>query len=318
MDKFSDPNVKVTQNKISVHLSGGLGNQMFQYMAGCALSEKTGKRLLLNQNWFLNPRLLHRNNPAYGTKRKMDSLQFCTVSNTPLEHFPTPRDGRFERIIANKSESKLRRFGIATEDSFTNGEWQKANNIRRLVGFFMSPKYFLGLSPHKVFNSLAVPLSSWVMEFLQKLEHQRSIAVHIRLGDYRFLGDKVIPQENYFMSGIELLRANLGPKAKTFFFSDEPKNLQLLFPNLIGIGEIVSHPPNLTPVENLILLSKCESFVCSNSTFSWWASTLSKAPPEWIVRPSYFFTDAPDIDTQKDLWHPNSHKIHPLFGKLVP
>lgn len=307
----------MTRDKISVHLSGGLGNQMFQYMAGYALSRETGKKLLLNQNWFSNPWFLHKNNPAYLSKRKMDSLQFSTVSNTPRDRFPTPRDGRFERGVAKLAEKKLRSLGIASEESFASGTWSDAGGIHRLMGFFMSPKYFLDLSPVQVFESLTTPLSSWTSAMLPILKNQRSIGVHIRLGDYIFLGDKVIPQEVYFLAGIDLLKSEMGASTKIFFFTDEPHKVEQLFPNLVKLGEIVSPPSSTTPVENLILLSKCDGFVCSNSTFSWWAATLSTAPAEWIVRPSYFFAEMPDIDTQVDLWQSPSYKIHPILGERV-
>jgi hypothetical protein len=307
----------VSPDKISVHLSGGLGNQMFQYMAGYALSKQASKQLIVNQNWFYNPWLLHKNNPAYLSKRKMDSLQFLTISDAQRDRFPTPRDGRFERGVARLTEVKRRSLGIASEQSFIAGEWADARGIRRLVGFFMSPKYFLGLDPTDVFRNLAVPLSSWSTQFLGALISQRSIGVHIRLGDYVFLGDKVIPQEEYFLSGIDLLKANMGSNSKVYLFTDDPIKLKQLFPKLIEIGEIISSPLHTTSVENLLLLSKCGGFVCSNSTFSWWAATLSNAPAEWIVRPSYFFTEMPDIDTQADLWQPHSYKIHPILGEQV-
>ena len=247
----------------------------------------------------------------------MDSLQFSSIYNTPRDKLLTPRDGRFERGLANLSERRLRSLGIASEESFASGEWSEPNSIRRLIGYFMSPKYFLDSNPTEVFKHLVVPLSSWSSDFMLNLRGHRSIGVHIRLGDYVFLGDKVIPQENYFLSGIDFLKAEMGLNAKVFFFTDEPLKIKELFPKLFKLGEVVSSPLFTTPVENLILLSKCAGFVCSNSTFSWWAATLSNAPAEWIVRPSYFFTDMPDIDTQIDLWQPHSYKIHPILGVKV-
>lgn len=42
------------KDKVVVHLSGGLGNQMFQHMAGIGLARTTERETLVNANWLLN------------------------------------------------------------------------------------------------------------------------------------------------------------------------------------------------------------------------------------------------------------------------
>ena len=304
------------KDKVIVHLSGGLGNQMFQFMAGLGLARTTERELLININWFLNPSILNRNNPVYLTKRKIDIIQFEKIAATKIDRLPTPRDGRMERLISKLSGSSREFMGIASETNFQNGVWENGNELGRLFGFFMSPKFFLGVSPQSVFGELNPPISEWSRETIGEIRQTKSIGVHIRLGDYVSLGDKVIPVEAYFLTGIAYLKSVLGEDSKTYFFTDEPERLIELFPTLASLGIVITPPNHTTPVENLIVLSKCSAFVCSNSTFSWWGATLSNVASSLIVRPSYFYTEKPEEDVHSGLWSFDSVRLHPLTGEF--
>lgn len=305
------------KKRIVVHLSGGLGNQMFQFMAGYGFAEESGRQLALNLNWFSNPRFSDRNTDAYLTKRKIEILQFTQVASSRIDKSKTPKDERFERLIRNFSESNRRRLGIASEASFQDGGWSNQNSIRRLSGYFMAPKYFLGSLPKAVFMNVFQQPSPWSILMTQKIEEKKSIGVHIRLGDYLVLGDKVVPGEEYYLNGVSKLKEELNIDANVFLFTDEPDRLAKLFPLLARTGEIISPPSSTSTVENLVLLSKCSSFVCSNSTFSWWGATLSDVKKNLITRPSYFYSATPDIDVAKELWSPDSPQIHPLSGEII-
>lgn len=305
----------MANKRVIVHLSGGLGNQMFQYMAGVALAKNSRKELVINLNWFLNPRFAHRNSSVYLTKRKVDILQFETVAKTKVDWLPTPRDGRMERFVAFISLSKRESLGVISEFNFKTSLINKNYKTRRLFGFFMSPKFFLNITPETIFNELNPSLTDWPHGMRELLKSQISIGVHIRLGDYVSLGDKVIPSEIYFLSGIERLVSILGKDAKIYFFTDEPERLKNLFPKLTGRGVTVSPPSSTTPVENLIVLSSCTAYVCSNSTFSWWGAALSDAPKSLVVRPSYFYTAKPDEDSHADLWAISEIRLNPITGK---
>ena len=305
----------MANKKVIVHLSGGLGNQMFQYMAGAALAKNSGSELVINLNWFLNPIFLHRNNPAYLTKRKVDILQFQAVAKTKVDWLPTPRDGRMERLVSLVSASRRASLGVVSETNFSNGSSEIKNRTRRLFGFFMSPKFFINIAPKSFFFDLKPPLTDWSCEMRELLQSGISIGVHIRLGDYVTLGDKVIPTENYFLKGIEQLQSILGTNSKIYFFTDEPERLKDLFPILTSSGVIISPPDYTTPVENLIVLSSCAAYVCSNSTFSWWGAALGDAPESLVVRPSYFYTAKPEEDSHADLWGLSAIRLHPLSGE---
>jgi hypothetical protein len=304
-------------NKVVSHVSGGLGNQMFQFMAGYALAAETERELVLNYNWFKNPKFLYKNDDAHKDKREIGIEAFTSVHNSRVDESLTPRDGRFERLTQKLDRYSKGLIGIASEENFVDGTWLDPAKIKRLVGVFMSPKYFLGTKPSDVFGSLSFGVSDWCSRLVNDISNTASIGVHIRLGDYERLGEILIPEEIFYLNGIEVLRSELRGDPEVVVFSDDPLRLQERFPSLAKIGHIVSPPAGTTPVESLLALSKSSAFVCSNSSFSWWGSVLNNTPASLIVRPSYFYARGSEQVERHDLWFEDSARIHPLSGKLV-
>jgi hypothetical protein len=303
------------RNRVVAHLSGGLGNQMFQFMAGVSLADQLGHNLWLNFNWFKNP--LFSDDKAYINKRKSEISNFKEIGNFPIDSSFTLRDGRMERIAAKGNPLFSKVFGIATEDSFKNGVWVHERGTSRLFDFFMDPKFFRKIDPLVYFSELTNPYSNWSKDIKSELGETDSIGVHVRLGDYVYLGDKVIPTETYYLMGIKKLAQSLNGNPKVYIFTDDPVGLSDKFPNLARSGKVIDPPSSISSAENLMILSSCRNFVVSNSTFSWWAARLSGCDSRKIIRPSYFYTKFPDVDTDKDLWDSTSISMHPINGKEV-
>ena len=304
-------------NRVVSHISGGLGNQMFQFMAGYALATETERELILNYNWFKNPKFLYNNNNTHKDKRKIDVKGFACAQNLRVDRSLTPRDGRFERLTQKLGIFGRGLVGIASEENFVDGVWLNPTKIERLVGVFMSPKYFLGTKPSDVFGSLSLELSDWSSQLINEVSSSMSIGVHIRLGDYERLGEILIPKETYYLNGIDFLRSKLNGNPEVFIFSDDPIRLQSRFPLLAKMGQVIMPPIGTAPMESLLALSKSSAFVCSNSSFSWWGSVLNDTSASSIVRPSYFYASGPQNRKHSDLWFEDSVAIHPLSGKLV-
>jgi hypothetical protein len=297
--------------RIVVHLSGGLGNQLFQITTGMALAKSVDKNLAINSNLYLNPILRGKINPNYKRKRKFEAINFLEVAQLPRDKFPTPINGRFEQYLENLSEIQKRKIGVATESSFSGSGWANPEKIRRLVGHFISPKYFSNIDSTLLFKELNLPLSPWSNLILKEIQHKETIGIHIRLGDYLFQDNIIVPNEIYYLNALEHLQNLLGCKSNILIFSDEPNKVENLFPILYQKAKILYPDSGVTVAENLFLLSKCSAFVCSNSTFSWWAANLSKVQTSRIVAPKVFFADNKKTNFNKELWWKNSTLIDP-------
>jgi hypothetical protein len=297
--------------RIVVHLSGGLGNQLFQITTGMALAKSVNKNLAINSNLYSNPILREKINPNYKKKRKFEAIDFLEVARLPRDKFPTPINGRFEKYLENLSEIQKRKLGIATESSFSESGWSNPEKIRRLVGHFISPKYFSNIDSTSLFKELNLPLSPWSNLILKEIQHRETIGIHVRLGDYLFQNNIIVPNENYYLNALEYLQNLLGYKSNILIFSDEPNKIKNKFPKLYQKAKTLHPEGRVSVAENLFLLSKCTAFVCSNSTFSWWAANLSKVQTNLIVAPREFFVSNKKTNFNKELWWGNSLLIDP-------
>jgi hypothetical protein len=286
---------------------------MFQFAAGHGLSRLVEKEHLINLRWFDNPKIHRSNESAYHSKRKPEILDFLLPFQTKIDSMPTPIDGRFERSLM-KFDALRYFLKIADESDFHGGIWRNPYNIRRLAGFFMSPKYFESQFSPRELSVPVAQISPWSQQFLSLNNLQIGIGVHVRLGDYIQLGDKVIPSEEYYLSGIRAIQESKYNSLPVYIFTDEPSRLAEMFPTLCRQGVLIDHP-KLNPSESLILLSMCAHFVCSNSTYSWWGAHLKEGDKQ-LVRPSYFYTATPNVDTNADLWAKTDIRLDPIDGRL--
>jgi len=85
-----------------VHLSGGLGNQLFQISTGISLGQITSRSLIINKNLYKNPLIRGRINSNYQKKRKFEANNFKSVASISL-------DWKFRKISL-----KIRQFSEKT------------------------------------------------------------------------------------------------------------------------------------------------------------------------------------------------------------
>lgn len=113
---------------------------------------------------------------------------------------------------------------------------------------------------------------------------KKVIAISIRRGDF-------ITNPNHFLLPLDYyLKAliNFFPGYKDLniiIFSDDPEYCSFHIRHLNNIF----FATKLNPGEQLCLMSLCDHFIISNSTFSWWGAMLGEKPHSVIIRPAYHF-----------------------------
>lgn len=151
----------------------------------------------------------------------------------------------------------------------------------KLVGYFQSLKYF----------------EKYIIEFLNYLDlptinqtYNNCIGFHIRRGDYLSIPNAInCCNTEYFNKCFDRYKDNV-----INVFTDSPEYVKNEFK--IYNFNIVSTQSEL---HDLIHLSKHKNIVCSNSTFSWWASLIGDIKTEIIV-PSKWMSDDSIIDIYRE------------------
>lgn len=251
---------------IVVFLNGGLGNQMFQYAAGRALSVRLNAPLSLETFWF-----------AYmqgETPRRFDLGAY----NIEARCLPGNTFSMFLRQALLPLRSVFTEMSPVFQPAF-----HSLNAPVFLRGYFQSEKYFIEYADviRRDF-SLKDPLSQKAQGYLRDVGTTPvPIAVHVRRGDYvsdpRTAAFHGACSWEYYDKAMRLMRERLGD-VRFFFFSDEPDWLAAQQVR----GTIVS---GLSPHEDMFLMSRCAHQIIANSSFSWWGAWLNRNPDKIVVAP---------------------------------
>jgi len=284
-------------SKVVVSLYGGLGNQLFQYATGYALSKHLNVPLVLDLGWFDVVGQLEQTTP-----RKFALAPFklnAEEQHVGLDFNPKAQNA-FERIFKrlnfHKKKTKNKTKVIKEKHfQFDPTTFENAAPLW-LDGYWQSPKYFEKWTDD-LKSQIGTPgeLNLKTQEMMSKILGTDSICLHVRRGDYvtnsktnRFHG---VCSLDYYREGVKRVVGNLS-KPHCFVFSDDPewtrKHLDVGLPTTVVD---VNGPDDAH--QDLWLMAACKSFVIANSSLSWWAAWLCKFKNKSVVAPlNWFQADA--------------------------
>ncbi|MES2315491.1 MAG: alpha-1,2-fucosyltransferase [Patescibacteria group bacterium] len=278
---------------IIVRLGGGMGNQMFQYAVGRALSVKKNVALGLDLTYLLErvPR------PAWHkfVFRNFDlgvfniSAEIVSAKEIPFIYKPF-FSGKV-MLLFDALRRKVFKFP-GTEKSFQydpNVFTLGSNSY--LQGNWQSPKYFIGIEDiiRKDF-SLKKPLSDKALKLNDEIQATISVCVNIRRTDFVTSSFHGIFGKEYYDKGIEHIAESRSIE-KIYVFSDDmewcKENLHFNYPTIF-----VGHEYAGAQFEEYLMLMKaCKHFVIPNSSFAWWAAWLNTDTDKVVVAPKRWFLD---------------------------
>ena len=133
--------------------------------------------------------------------------------------------------------------------------------------------------------------SAKLKEFRMLADSEVPLIVHVRMGDYQesdLFG--VLPQD-YYRKAIDLLW-NSGKYKKIWLFSDEPEKAMNQIPvRFHQYVRVVPDFDNSTAI-TFEVMRLGHGYVIANSTFSWWAASLSRNTTGQIAAPDVWFAKA--------------------------
>lgn len=231
---------------VAGHITGGLGNRLFQHASAMGLAEKWGHEVV-----FYLPQM------------------------APTEHGPFENIMKlFPSIRIQTEEQKYVTLYEPNGNVFTYTPFQ-GDPIRQNVlidGWRQTAKYF-------PCQGIDLPLEKVIpyerhQELLNKYnlfsERETTCFLHIRMGDYKILPHHQIDIGTYMSRAAKEFQ----PGTRFLVFSDEATQFKEMFEDFVKtIGHIPVVVEETDELENLFLMSQCwGGAIVGNSTFSWWGA----------------------------------------------
>lgn len=270
-----------------VNLSGGLGNQMFQYFFAKYL-EKTYKQKVYFNKASIGKNVDRRfeldildNNISFynediftnysGIKMRLLKLLFCLNSNNML--------------LTEKNISKIEYVDVINKKVLVVGYWQD-------VSFITSVFPQLSFSPKPL-----LPMPILINTYKNEILAVNSVFIHIRRGDYfssLYVDRYGVCSTKYYLNAIEYVMRRV-ENPYFYIFSDDIAWVK----NNLRIKSSVDYIENVEGLNSyyyIYLMSLCKHSIISNSSFSWWGAFLNDYHGKIVIAP-----DKWENGTNKDM-----------------
>jgi hypothetical protein len=270
-------------NFIVARLSGGLGNQLFQYAAACGIAESAECGIALDVSGF-----------GAANERRSFALGRFELG-APLLSGAT-FDPQFTTASIPVSGDDTLVAPVRRENTYEfEPETKALRGPAYLYGFWQSWRYFDGIRDtlRRRLKIAPPPVND---------ETDASVAVHLRRGDYlREAAHQSFGPcaPAYYAAAMEFLRARVRG-ARFFIFSDDPHWCSSHFAE--RDITIVSRPRG-DAVDDLARMAGCRHHIIANSSMSWWGAWLGEQVDSIVIAPIPWYNQSPQArDLIPDRW----------------
>jgi hypothetical protein len=270
---------------VATKLTGGLGNQMFQYAAARALALRDGAEVRIDT----------RSYKPLGSRRyelHVYPIRCSFVTEDELFRFGLRSDRKrrlYHRFL-------YRHWKVYNERHFQfDPAIKEVKPPVYLAGFWQTERYFRDIA--EVLRSEFTPvepLDSQNALIEAKIAAVNAVSVHVRRGDYvtkkRINKSHGTCSLDYYRRAAKCILDRVD--APHFFvFSDEPEwatqNLRLE-PAIT----YVTVNRSTRAFRDLQLMGLCRHHIIANSSFSWWGAWLNPSPDKIVIAPKRWFNKA--------------------------
>ena len=310
---------------LNIGRNGRLGNQLFQAAAAIGLSHSLNTDVLFPRVWTAPSRLFHNGENWRTLNDEIISALWKGINPETGETY-LPNNQK----LLNLAESKGGHLPNIYPQHLDRDTLIDPTQLINLDGYFQSEKYFQRSTA--VIRKLFQPkktITDYIDSKYRLDQAQRYASLHVRRGDYVKLEeshpDNPHPTQSldYYQSALDRLKPD-----HVLVFSDDLdwcKN-NLVLDNATFISERghteeekdQTHPDfgkrahlNLeSDFTEMILMSRCQDHVISNSSFSWWGAWLNPNKNKRVIAPKLWFSEG---YAQKSTLNPQNY-----LNDLIP
>lgn len=263
-----------------VMISGGLGNQMFQY-ALCIAFNKRGVLIKIDNSKYTYYQV-HNNYEL----DKVFKINAPIATLEEIKKYGYVNDNKLMKLLR---KSPFKKKSLYLEKSMEFDDQVLSCDEKYILGYWQNERYFEDCK-EEILEAFQFPkIDSPNLEALVgDIKKFNSVSVHIRRGDYLdhplYKGICTI---EYYQAAIQYLAKELREEIHLFVFSND---IEWVRENL--------HYSRMTIVEgnsgeysyrDMQLMSLCKHNIIANSSFSWWGAWLNQnmnkiviAPNKWV------------------------------------
>lgn len=276
-------------NELIVRISGGLGNQMFQYAAGLAVAKKKKADLLLDLDDYAS------NKHHHGFE--LDRVFSCHIGTASQEQVRNILGWRYpptvRRLLTKAPMGIFRGQRFIVEPHFNY--WKGIFDIETpcyLQGYWQSERYFKGITDQvRAAFRFRGDLSEKNEFLVQEMKAANSVSIHVRRGDYVHNSSASathgVCDLGFYRDAILYIK-EIVDNPCFYVFSDD---IEWVSENLHieGRHKYIRHNVGEESYNDMRLMSACRHNIIANSTFSWWGAWLNSFPDKVIVAPLKWF-----------------------------
>ncbi|NBO70068.1 MAG: alpha-1,2-fucosyltransferase [Bacteroidetes bacterium] len=277
-------------NHSIVSLSGGLGNQLFQYSYSKYLAKNLNQPVFLDVSWY------RFNQSSEGRRLFLTDLVASGLNLTDTSNLIERGFLRATSSLRGQNAYRSHLNYIAkgmTGLQFINDE-PLIKNVSKdsyYQGSFSLPHYWTSASI-SLRDELSNCLEGYANRIQRSFTQEHDLNIHVRRGDYvtspktrSFHG---YCSTNFYLESVEKLISEFSTIKSIQIFSDSDEFAQKLRISLQTFSKAISVNNRNDSLLALRDLSNSKFLIGSNSTFSWWAHALgshqlSYFPSKWLM-----------------------------------
>lgn len=282
-----------------INITGGLGNQMFQYAFALALKNRyPQEKICVDIQHYKS--IFFKHFKGINLHNGYEISRVFPKANLPIA---TPKElMKLSYWIPNYVLSRLVRKFLPKRSHEYIAPYYMNYSYDRIAfenpmscyyeGYWQCIKYLSDIK-HILYDTYSHPTPN---EYNSKLIHDiqgcNSCGIHVRRGDYLNEPEfKGICDIDYYTKSIrEILKHN--SQCTFFVFSNDLEWCRRNLTPLIGNNRIVfvSENKSTNSCWDMFLMTYCKNLIIANSSFSWWGAFLNKnatkvcAPYPWLNR----------------------------------
>ena len=263
-------------------MTGGLGNQMFEYAMLLALRSR-----------------------GYNIKMDISYYDFFQMHNG----YELERVFGIKEEVINKqgihmywlrSLHRLRPRCLYKFDSFCFDESLLQHPLRYLFGYWQDEQYFVDIQDvvRNSFNFVGVDERN--DEIAKEMLSCNSVSLHIRRGDYNEFGMTLIGKD-YYKNAIQYIKERVDNPV-FYIFSDDIEESKAIADEMHINYQLISHNRGNSSYKDMFLMSRCRHNIIANSSFSWWGAWLNNNSGKIVVAPQIWENKKSGFKPQVKTW----------------